>query len=124
VRTLFIVFLLSFATACISDEESRRQSNSRYEGKWSGTFSGDASSTFTFYVKKEGTFSGEIVTSDTVVSESFEGYVNFNGKFDFNTRSKFKFSGFLNNVEPSQGRWRKQDSGGELTGTFILKKQN
>lgn len=109
-------------TSCTSDEESRRQVNSSFQGNWTGSFSGEESGTIKFTVEKEGTINGTLTILNNTISESFEGYVNFNGKFDINTRNKYYFSGILDNVKPVNGEWKKQSDTGEIKGTFNLKK--
>ena len=123
IKTIFLFILLILNFSCISDEESRIQTNSLFQGEWSGTFSGEDSGNINFIVKKEGTIYGTITTAHTDVPEDFIGYVSFDGKFDINTRSKFYFTGFLNNVKEVEGQWEKIFDGGTLSGKYIIKKQ-
>lgn len=121
-NVIFLLFLFLMNTSCTSDEESRRQVNSSFQGNWTGSFSGEESGTIKFTVEKEGTINGTLTILNNTISESFEGYVNFNGKFDINTRNKYYFSGILDNVKPVNGEWKKQSDTGEIKGTFNLKK--
>lgn len=122
IRVLFFI-ILAFNLSCISDEESRRQVNSNFQGKWTGTFTGDDTGIITFNVKKEGTLDGNLSSTTSGFTENFEGYVDINGKFDVNTRAKYYFSGYLDNVKLSEGQWTKILENGTAKGTFTLKKQ-
>lgn len=84
--------------------------------------SGEESGTINFSVEKQGTIIGTFATSNNSISENFEGYVSFDGKFDINTRNKYYFSGFLDNVKPINGQWKRYSDLGEKNGTFILTK--
>lgn len=117
---VFLTLLISYS--CISDEESRRQESSSFQGSWTGSFSGEESGTINFSVEKQGTIIGTLATSNNSISENFEGYVSFDGKFDINTRNKYYFSGFLDNVKPINGQWKRYSDSGEKNGTFILTK--
>ena len=102
----FVLFLFLSVIACTSDEESARQVNSGFQGNWVGTFSGDQNGSITFVVEKEGTIVGELNLSPSNTKETINGYVNFDGKFDMNTASNYKFSGYLKNSN-SNGIWTK-----------------
>lgn len=118
---LLLFFVLFFASSCISDEESARQVNSGFQGNWKGNFNGDENGTINFTVQKEGTIVGEITLNPNNAKESINGYVNFNGKFDMNTKSNIIFSGYLINLDNSQttGNWTRNN----VTGNFNFQKQ-
>ncbi|WHF51146.1 hypothetical protein QGN23_12000 [Chryseobacterium gotjawalense] len=118
-----LLFCFFVNISCISDEERQRQVNSGYQGKWIGSFTGDDTGIITFNVKKEGTLEGNLSSTTSGFSENFEGYVNFNGKFDVNTKAKYYFSGYLDNVKPLEGQWTQILQNGTAKGTFTLKKQ-
>lgn len=122
IKNMFFLFLFLVNASCTSDEESRRQENSSFQGSWTGSFSGEESGTINFSVEKQGTIIGTLATSNNSISENFEGYVSFDGKFDINTRNKYYFSGFLDNVKPINGQWKRYSDLGEKNGTFILTK--
>ncbi|WP_294285897.1 hypothetical protein [uncultured Chryseobacterium sp.] len=115
---IFMFFVLFSFCSCISDEESARQVNSAFQGNWSGTFSGGDNGSVAFTVKKDGNVAGEITLLPSNIKESLNGYVNFDGKFDMNTKSNYKFSGYLKDSK-SNGVWTKNN----LTGDFIFQKQ-
>ncbi|GEN75851.1 hypothetical protein [Chryseobacterium hagamense] len=115
---VFLFVVLFSLCSCISDEESARQVNSGFQGNWSGTFSGDANGSIAFTVKKDGNMDGEITLLPGNMKEPISGYVSFNGKFDMNTKSNYKFSGYLKDSE-SSGIWTKNN----LTGNFSFQKQ-
>ncbi len=115
------LILLFTCVSCISDEESQRQVNSGFQGKWVGTFSGGDSGTLTFIVDKEGTINGSYTSTINNTTESFEGYVFFNGKIDCNSKNGYSFTGYLDNVKPVNGQWSKRvDSNTVLTGTYKI----
>jgi hypothetical protein len=117
-KYFFSIFLLFFLlNSCISDEESQRQVNSGFQGKWSGTFKGDFSGIISFSVEKEG------IIANNNTTENFQGYVNFNGKFDINTVDNYFFSGYLDNIKPISGQWKKIKDNIEYNGTWTLTKQ-
>ena len=122
-NVIFLLFLFLMNTSCTSDEESRRQVNSSFQGNWTGRFTGDDTGIITFNVRKEGTLEGNLSSNTSGFSENFEGYVNFNGKFDVNTKAKYYFSGYLDNLKPLEGQWTQILQNGTAKGTFILKKQ-
>ena len=121
-KICFLLFLFLMIISCTSDEERSRQADSSFQGNWNGKFSGDESGTINFSVEKQGTIKGSLTNSDNAISENFEGYVNFEGKFDINTRNKYYFSGFLDNVQSVNGQWKRYSDTGEKNGTFILTK--
>lgn len=92
---IFLFFVLFSFCSCISDEENARQVNSGFQGNWSGNFTGDDNGSIAFVVQKEGTILGEITVLPSNIKESINGYVNPDGKFDMNTKSNYKFSGYL-----------------------------
>lgn len=123
-KYFFSIFLLFFLlNSCISDEESQRQVNSGFQGKWSGTFKGDFSGIISFSVQKEGVINGKLTNANNNTSENFQGYVNFNGKFDINTVDNYFFSGYLDNIKPISGQWKKIKNNIEYNGTWTLTKQ-
>ena len=123
-KYFFSIFLLFFLlNSCISDEESQRQVNSGFQGKWSGTFKGDFSGIISFSVEKEGVINGKLTNANNNTSENFQGYVNFNGKFDINTVDNYFFSGYLDNIKPISGQWKKIKDNIEYNGTWTLTKQ-
>ena len=123
-KYFFSIFLLFFLlNSCISDEESQRQVNSGFQGKWSGTFKGDFSGIISFSVEKEGIINGKLTNSNNNTTENFQGYVNFNGKFDINTVDNYFFSGYLDNIKPISGQWKKIKDNIEYNGTWTLTKQ-
>ena len=122
-NVIFLLFVFLINTSCTSDEETRRQANSSFQGNWTGSFNGDDTGIITFNVKKEGTLEGNLSSNTSGFSENFEGYVNFNGKFDVNTKAKYYFSGYLDNLKPLEGQWTQILQNGTAKGTFILKKQ-
>lgn len=123
-KYFFSIFLLFFLlNSCISDEESQRQVNSGFQGKWSGTFKGDFSGIISFSVEKEGIINGKLTNANNNTSENFQGYVNFNGKFDINTVDNYFFSGYLDNIKPISGQWKKIKDNIEYNGTWTLTKQ-
>lgn len=123
-KYFFSIFLLFFLlNSCISDEESQRQVNSGFQGKWSGTFKGDFSGIISFSVQKEGVINGKLTNANNNTSENFQGYVNFNGKFDINTVDNYFFSGYLDNIKPISGQWKKIKDNIEYNGTWTLTKQ-
>lgn len=115
--------LLVLFNSCISDEESQRQINSSFQGDWIGTFDGDYSGNINFTVSKEGSIDGSLSFSPGSYSEIFGGYINHDGKFDFNTKSNFKFSGILKNQKTATGIWNKANSGSSETGSFSIKRK-
>ncbi|WP_294324713.1 hypothetical protein [uncultured Chryseobacterium sp.] len=115
-----VAFLLS---SCISDEESRSQTNSGFSGEWTGSFTGDFSGAINFTVSKEGMIEGALMFSPNNNSETFGGYVNQNGKFDFNTKNNFLFSGILLKEKNSSGQWHGNASGSPSSGSFSIKKK-
>lgn len=116
---LILLFIVLFSfSSCVSDEESARQVNSAFQGNWSGNFTGDESGTLTFTVQKEGTMVGEIHFNQTNTTEPINGYVNFDGKFDMNTKTHYTFSGYLQN-SASNGIWTKNT----LKGNYSFQKQ-
>jgi hypothetical protein len=123
-KYFFSIFLLFFLlNSCISDEESQRQVNSGFQGKWSGTFKGDFSGIISFSVEKEGIINGKLTNANNNTTENFQGYVNFNGKFDINTVDNYFFSGYLDNIKPISGQWKKIKDNIEYNGTWTLTKQ-
>jgi hypothetical protein len=123
-KYFFSIFLLFFLlNSCISDEESQRQVNSGFQGKWSGTFKGDFSGIISFSVEKEGIINGKLTNANNNTTENFQGYVNFNGKFDINTVDNYFFSGYLDNITPISGQWKKIKDNIEYNGTWTLTKQ-
>lgn len=123
-KYFFSIFLLFFLlNSCISDEESQRQVNSGFQGKWSGTFKGDFSGIISFSVEKEGIINGKLTNANNNTSENFQGYVNFNGKFDINTVDNYFFSGYLDNIKPISGQWKKIKDNIEYNRTWTLTKQ-
>lgn len=119
----FLIFLVLSVIACTSDEESKRQVNSAFQGEWVGTFSGDDNGTLSFVIGKEGTMSGEITFSPSNTKEIIEGYVNFDGKFDMNTKSNYYFSGILDNSKPVIGQWKKTSQNLTISGNFKINKK-
>ncbi|SEM75472.1 hypothetical protein SAMN05421856_106136 [Chryseobacterium taichungense] len=115
---ILLFFVLFSFGSCISDEESARQVNSGFQGNWSGNFTGDDNGSVTFVVQKEGTIVGEINLLPSNIKESINGYVNFDGKFDMNTKSNYRFSGYLKDSK-SNGIWTKNN----LTGNFSFQKE-
>lgn len=115
---ILLFFVLFSFGSCISDEESARQVNSGFQGNWTGNYAGDENGTIAFVVQKEGTIVGGITLNPSNVKESINGYVNFDGKFDMNTKSNYKFSGFMKDSK-SNGMWTKNN----LTGSFNFQKQ-
>ena len=123
-KYFFSIFLLFFLlNSCISDEESQRQVNSGFQGKWSGTFKGDFSGIISFSVEKEGIINGKLTNANNNTTENFQGYVNFNGKFDINTVDNYFFSGYLDNIKPISGQLKKIKDNIEYNGTWTLTKQ-
>ena len=123
-KYFFSIFLLFFLlNSCISDEESQRQFNSGFQGKWSGTFKGDFSGIISFSVEKEGIINGKLTNANNNTTDNFQGYVNFNGKFDINTVDNYFFSGYLDNIKPISGQWKKIKDNIEYNGTWTLTKQ-
>lgn len=111
-------------TACISDEESKRQLNSPYQGEWGGNFDGGNTGTIDFIVDKEGTINGILVFSSNNLSEEFQCYVAFDGKFDINSPNKYYFSGILNTSAPAKGKWKKLESSNSyISGNFTINKK-
>lgn len=111
-------------TACTSDEESKRQVNSAYQGEWGGNFDGGNTGTIDFIVDKEGTINGILVFSSNNLSEEFLGYVAYDGKFDINTSDKYYFSGILNTSAPVKGKWKKLESSNSyISGNFTINKK-
>lgn len=119
---LLLIPILSF-NACTSDEESKRQVNSSFQGEWLGTFSGDDSGSLSFIIGKEGMMTGEIIFTPSNTKEIIEGYVNFDGKFDMNTKSNYSFSGILNNSKPVIGQWKKTAPNWTASGNFTINKK-
>lgn len=118
------LFLLLFFVACTSDEESKRQVNSAYQGEWGGNFDGGNTGTIDFIVDKEGTINGILVFSSNNLSEEFQGYVAYDGKFDINTPYKYYFSGILNTSAPVKGKWKKLESSNSyISGNFTINKK-
>lgn len=116
---IILLFLVVFSfCSCLSDEDSARQVNSGFQGSWTGNFSGDDNGSATFSVKKDGNIAGEIILLPGNVKESINGYVNFDGKFDMNTKSNYQFSGYLKDSK-SKGIWTKDN----LSGDFSFQKQ-
>nr|WP_315028434.1 hypothetical protein [uncultured Chryseobacterium sp.] len=116
---LILLFIAIFSlTSCVSDEESARQVNSGFQGNWVGSFSGDETGTLTFVVQKEGTIVGEITLPQSNTKEAINGYVNFDGKFDMNTKTHYTFSGYLK-TSNSNGMWTKNN----LKGNYSFQKQ-
>ncbi|ASE61206.1 hypothetical protein EGY07_09130 [Chryseobacterium indologenes] len=102
---LIVLFIALFSlSSCVSDEASAGQVNSAFQGNWSGNFTGDESGTLNFVVQKEGTIVGEIHLNQTNTTEPINGYVNFDGKFDMNTKTHYTFSGYLQSSK-SEGKW-------------------
>ncbi|MDR2236610.1 MAG: hypothetical protein LBE92_10830 [Chryseobacterium sp.] len=104
-------------SSCTSDEESKRQVNSAFQGQYKGTFSGDENGTITFTVSKEGTMDGEL-TSAANSKETIGGYVNFDGKFDMNTKNNFQLTGYLKH-DKTAGVWSRNS----LSGTYTFDKK-
>lgn len=118
-----LLFLLFFV-ACTSDEESKRQLNSPYQGEWGGNFDGDNTGSIGFTVSKDGTIDGVLHFSPSGASENFKGYVAFDGKFDINSPNKYYFSGILNTSAPVKGKWKKLESSNSyISGNFIINKK-
>ncbi|UPQ74177.1 hypothetical protein [Chryseobacterium nepalense] len=118
------LFLLLFFVACTSDEESKRQLNSPYQGEWGGNFDGGNTGTIDFIVDKEGTINGILVFSSNNLSEEFQGYVAFDGKFYINSPNKYYFSGILNTSAPAKGKWKKLESSNSyISGNFTINKK-
>lgn len=115
---IVLFFALVPFCSCISDEESARQVNSGFQGDWKGTLNGDENGSITFVVEKDGNITGEIDMIPSTGVEVIKGYVNFDGKFDMNTKSNLKFSGYLKGME-SSGIWTKN----ELKGNFNFQKK-
>lgn len=105
---ILLFFVLFSIGSCVSDEESARQVNSVFQGNWVGTFNGEDNGTITFVVQKEGTIVGEINLIPSNTKESINGYVNFNGKFDMNTKSNYKFLRYMKDSN-SSGMWTKNN---------------
>lgn len=112
------IFAVLFFNSCISDEERARQVNSAFQGNWTGTFDGDEKGTIIFRVEKDGNINGDINSNSSNNKETIGGYVNFDGKFDMNTKSNYKFSGYLKNTD-SKGAWTKNN----LSGNFNFQKK-
>lgn len=120
----FLLFLFFFVIACISDEESKRQVNSAYQGEWVGSFDGDNAGSIGFTVSKDGTIDGVLYLSPSGASENFKGYVAFDGKFDINSPNKYYFSGILNTSAPVKGKWKKLESSNSyISGNFTINKK-
>lgn len=118
------LLLLLFFVACISDEESKRQVNSSYQGEWVGNFDGDNKGSIGFTVSKAGTVDGVLHLSPSGASENFKGYVAFDGKFDINSPNKYYFSGILNTSAPVKGKWKKLESSSSyISGNFTINKK-
>jgi hypothetical protein len=118
------LFLLLFFVACTSDEESKRQVNSAYQGEWVGNFDGDNTGSIGFMVSKDGTIDGVLHLSPSGASENFKGYVAFDGKFDINSPNKYYFSGILNTSAPAKGKWKKLESSNSyISGNFTINKK-
>lgn len=118
------LLLLLFFVACTSDEESKRQVNSVHQGEWVGNFDGDNTGSIAFTVSKTGTIDGVLHLSPSGASESFKGYVAFDGKFDINSPNKYYFSGILNTSVPVKGKWKKLESSNScISGDFTINKK-
>jgi hypothetical protein len=118
-----LLFLLFFV-ACTSDEESKRQVNSAYQGEWGGNFDGDNTGSIGFTVSKDGTIDGVLHFSPSGASENFKGYVAFDRKFDINSPNKYYFSGILNTSAPVKGKWKKLEfSNSYISGNFTINKK-
>lgn len=116
-KYFFLVFFLAL-TSCISDENLRLQSNSKYQGNYVGNFNGDLSGEIKFYVSDTGNIEGTIYYTTSNISESISGYVMISGKFDTNTKAGLSFSGYLND-KSMNGKWTK----GNLTGNYEFYKK-
>lgn len=122
IKSALLFFL--FFVACISDEESKRQVNSAYQGEWIGNFDGENTGSIGFTVSKDGTIDGILNLFPSGTSENFKGYVAYDGKFDINTPGKYYFSGILNTSAPVKGKWKKLESSNSyISGDFTIIKK-
>lgn len=122
-RLVFVLQALILFSCGPSDEELQRQNQSRYEGKWIGSFDGDDKGELVFTVTNAGNFTGSLTSQKLGNSEEFAGYVQANGKFAANTRSGFIFNAQLTNFENSTGQWSKTVANENLKGTFRVQKK-
>ncbi|MBC7556229.1 MAG: hypothetical protein H7195_04630 [Chryseobacterium sp.] len=114
---LFSVLLLLIASSCTRYMDPDSQVNSNWQGQYYGTFTGDQTGTILLSVSKTGSIDGTIKRSN-YPDDEFGGYVSANGKFDFNSRGNFYFSGFLDKVTQSAGSWYNSTGG---KGNYIIK---
>ncbi|UZT98172.1 hypothetical protein ODZ84_00960 [Chryseobacterium fluminis] len=111
--TLFFVF-----TSCISDENLKLQSNSKFQGNYMGNFNGGLSGEIKFNVSDTGNIEGTVYYTALNTSEGLSGYVMISGKFDASTKTGLSFSGYLND-KSMNGKWTK----GNLNGNYDFYKK-
>ncbi|REC68120.1 hypothetical protein DRF58_14575 [Epilithonimonas hispanica] len=112
-----------FLFSCQSDEELQRQSNSKYEGDYIGSYEGNDKGEFSFKITDAGNIVGDLKYNNSTTNEEFLGYVQSTGTLSANTRSGFVFNGQITNFDNSTGKWTKNSESGTLSGTFRLQKK-
>lgn len=116
-KIFFGVLFLAIVFSCVRYQSADEQVNSIWQGQYNGNFSGDQIGTVSFVVSKTGGIDGTLKRTG-YSDDEFGGYVSANGKFDFNSRANFFFSGFLDNVMGSNGHW--YNSTGDK-GSYLIK---
>lgn len=71
-------------TSCSSDDNSKEivNTDSKFKGTWTGTYSGNDSGTFTALIDANGAFTGQASSSDAAVVFVIKGNVNDSGELD------------------------------------------
>lgn len=117
-----LILLFGVLTSCISDEESRLQTNSPYQGNWYGIYTGILSGTISFKVNKSGNLDGMVYQSSSNSSEVIEGYVDPVGRIDLYSKNGFTIHGVLVNNQ-SSGEWSQQRGNILYKGNYSIKKE-
>ena len=106
---VLLVSALSF-TSCSSDDNSTEtvQTESKFKGTWSGTYSGGASGNWTATIDENGEFIGQASNPSNPTVFTMKGTVNDSGILDadfyVNNSVVGEFNGTLNGSS-GQGSW-------------------
>lgn len=117
---ILIVTALTF-NSCSSDDNSSKKEDtiSKFQGTWTGTYSGPDSGTWTATIDMNGVFVGQTASSELPVSFQVKGEVDSTGKLEANfylvNNVVGEFKGSLIN-NSGQGQWT--NTAANISGTW------